>query len=290
MNDEELLKFGKASIELLAKLVEKELDPLPDYRIEIKKEPEYSRPDVPFNVESPGLFVFFRKGISWRLLEPIRKPDMRVYAVGGWINALIHDLVHLYQEVSLKKIYNDDYNDEQRILIFQKYCYWSDGLAEYLAWKISSGLYREAGNEGNYWQERKNLEDVIWAIKNRQYKEGLKQRLVYLGTLYYFVLKNSGLEKWFILPKFLPEEIEKEIWSSIKRKRLSFKLPAYAEKYLGKILAGDNKVTYLFLHYALGFVSVVKIIENGGSAEELLNNPKDNKQLLEQAQINLAEL
>ena len=46
---------------------------------------------------------------------------------------------------------------------------------------------------------RKKLEDITKALREKKYKLGIKQRLVHLGALFYFIHRNKGLEKYFTL-------------------------------------------------------------------------------------------
>jgi hypothetical protein len=281
-NDKELLDLGKISIESMAPYIKKYLGPLPKYKIKFRVKQKYGRSDVPFNVEGLGLFVFFREGIRQRLFEPLQKHETRVYSVGSWINGIVHDLTHLYQEVSLQKIYK---SEEKRTGCFRRYWYWLDGFAEYLTWEVSSNLYKEARSEEDYWAKRDSLKDAQEAIELKRYKLGIKERIVQLATWYYFLLKNKSLEKYFELPEFLPQDIKDEVILSIKKKRLFFEISSFAKERFNSILKGEEETTNLWFPYAIGFICVSRIMRNGGSYLELLNNPRSNGQLLKLAGV-----
>ena len=267
------MDFGKTCIELLAPHVEKYLAPLPSYKTEVWECQGYDRPDVPFSVSSEEeqvCFVFFRRGIRQSFLRRIQKGnnENRIETTGYWIESLIHDLIHLYQGISMRKIdKNENPNDYSN-----KYWPWLDGLAEYMAWKISLELYENAKPEGNYWRKRKEIIDVLSAIKLKKYKLGIRTRIINIAVKFiYPVLSGKSLEELFILPEFLPEDIKQEIFVKIIKKEYK-KMPN----------------PDLFLHYALGFVLITRIIEKGRmNYKELLNNPKSVKELLELAQIHI---
>lgn len=280
-NDKELLGFGRFSIESMAPYIKKYLGPLPKYKIEFRAKQKY-RSDVSFDIEELGLFVFFREGIKQRLSDPIQKRDTRIYVVGSWINGIIHELIHLYQEVPFSEVYK---TRRERLDCFRRYRYWLDGFSEYVAWKVSSDIYAEAQYEEEYWDEKNSLKDVLVAIRLKKYKLGIKERIIQLAVWYYFLLKNKNLEKYFELPGFLPQDIKDEIMLSIKEKRLFFEISPFAKKRFKKILKREKETTDLWFPYAIGFVCMAKIMRGKKNYKELLNNPKSNKRFLEIAKV-----
>ncbi|MFA6252411.1 MAG: hypothetical protein WCX74_03355 [Candidatus Paceibacterota bacterium] len=280
--DEDIIKLGNVSIEVVTPYIEKYLGSVPEYRVEFRDEQKGGRSDVDFNIEGLGLFVFFYEGIKQRLLVPIQNKDMRSYTVANWVNGTVHELIHLHQEPYLKNIYKDE---AKRNDYFEPYHYWLDGFAEHLAWKVSASLYEDAQEEDDYWDNRSSLEDVYEAIKLRRYKTGIKQRIVQLAVWYYFLLRNRGLEKYFELPDFLPQEIKDETWKSIKEEKLFFEIAPFAKERFGMILNRDKETTDLWFPYAIGFICIGRLVKNGATYSELLTNPKDNKELLEMAGI-----
>jgi hypothetical protein len=271
LEDKEILDFGKTCIGLLSPHVEKCLGPLPSYKIEVEECQIYDRSDVPFSIssgEEQVWFVFFRQGIRQSFLRRIQRGnnENRIEVTGYWIESLIHDLIHLYQGISLRKIDKDEMPNDYS----NKYWPWLDGLAEYMAWKISLELYKNAETEGNYWRERKEIKDVLEAIKLKKYKLGIRKRIVNIAVKFiYPILLDKGLEEFFILPEFVPKDIKQEISAKIRKKEYG-------------IILNPN----LFLHYALGFVLIIRIIEKGRmNYKELLDNPKNVEELLELAQI-----
>jgi hypothetical protein len=280
--NKDIVNLGNISIELVTPYIEKYLGPLPEYRVEFRKEQIGGRSDVQFNIEGLGLFVFFDEGIRQRLLIPIQNENTRIYTVGSWVNGTVHELTHLYQEPYFKSIYKDE---EKRNDYFESYHYWLDGFAEYLTWEISASLYKEALEEDDYWTKRSSLADVNEAIKLKKYKTGIGQRIVQLAVWYYFLLRNRNLEKCFELPEFLPQEIKDEVWQSIKEEKLFFEISPFAKERFAMILDREKVTTDLWFPYAIGFVCIGRIMKSGTTYLELLANPKSNKELLELAKI-----
>lgn len=265
MTRKETKKLLDISFAVLAPYFKKKFGFFPDFKIRFRPSSKnLLKQKAVFYVHN-GDLVVFPAHIKKNCLNPLFEKSKRehYFAVGYWLYAITHDLVHLVHSQSVGSAFG------QRCF----YAIYTEGVAEIASWKILSEIYDECCLMDDFKRETSPFKFFCEAVREKKLKEGIERVLLYLAKCHSKGLRKIG--RRLVVPSFLPQKIKSSIKLSIKGnlapRRKAQNVDHYTERNAG------------WLPYALGIWHAHRLLREGKSFKWLVSHLLSEEELSRRA-------
>jgi len=266
MTRKEAKKLLDISFAVLAPYFKKKFGFFPNFKIRFcPPSKSLLKQKVPFYMDNKGGLVVFPEHIKEDCLMPLLEKSKREHycAVGYWLYAVAHDLVHF---VHCQFIGKDAFTKYSNLVYIE-------GVAEIVSWEILSEIYAECRLMDDFKRGTSPLKFLCEAMQEKKLRESIEKILLWFAKAHAKGLRRVG--KRFVAPSFLPPKIK----NSIKRLIKSNPAPRRKASNAGHCTKRNRG----WLPYSLGLWYTNKLFQSGKGFKWLVSHLLSEEELSRRA-------